>query len=104
MTGPAKARQRLAWGSLPNMILVAFDEGATTAAEVQRWVEDRTKGGYRPGAGAIYPRVHSLENRGLVIRGGEVRIRPRYTLSAEGKRLAKQARAGVEEELKRLRT
>lgn len=56
-------------------------------------ISDRTDGAWRPGAGAIYPALQSLVERGFARSGRHGRRRV-YTITGQGRRALNQIRRG----------
>lgn len=92
----------LPWGTLPPIILAALADGATSGADVQRWIAKRTGGVYEPGGGALYPRLASLEVQGLLTRSGNHKPQ-NYALTEAGQQRAEDLRGEAKQALKRLR-
>lgn len=80
-------------GTLQTIILkVLKDNGKMYGYEITQWVKELSEGRIVVTEGALYPTLHRLEADGLlkteVIRIGK-RVRKYYTLTTEGRALAK---------------
>jgi len=68
-------------------------EGPIYGYSLAERIAERTDGGWRPGAGAIYPALQSLVRRGLARSRSEGRRRT-YTISRSGRALLTRVRQG----------
>ncbi len=66
-------------------------DGAIRGYVLAHRVAEVTAGSWKPGAGAIYPCLRSLVERGLARTGGRGRLRE-YRLTPAGRRLLRQVR------------
>jgi DNA-binding PadR family transcriptional regulator len=68
-------------------------EGPVYGYSLADRIAEKTDGGWRPGAGAIYPALQSLVGRGLARRGSEGRRRV-YRITPSGRAFLQRLREG----------
>ena len=77
-------------GTLELLILKALSWGATHGYGVARWIEFATEDVLAVGEGTLYPALHRLEERGLIVSDWGVSENNRrarfYTLTTVGRR------------------
>ncbi len=72
-------------GGVKYLVLDAVAEAPRHGYEIMQVIEERSKGGYRPSPGVIYPTLQLLEEMGLV-RGSEKEGRKVYEITEAGRR------------------
>lgn len=82
-------------GLLSYWILKRIAKGPTHGYEILTEIEQRTQGGWRPGAGAVYPLLKDLAQHGLIqserVKGKRADQR-RYRISKEGEKRLREAK------------
>jgi len=74
----------LAKGDFAGLVMVVLREKPMHGYEIMKAIEERFHGLYKPSAGAIYPSLQSLLNKGYVtVTGGERRKTYRITRRGE---------------------
>ncbi len=73
----------LAKGDFAGLVLVTLQEKPMHGYEIMKALEERFHGFYKPSAGAIYPALRSLHERGLVTVAGSER-RKTYHITPKG--------------------
>ena len=75
------------------LILASLAGGRRHGYEIGLFVEERSDGHFKFNHGTLYPILHNLEKQGLIKGGwekeGSKRQRKYYTLTARGKRYAR---------------
>lgn len=82
-------RRELLKGNLTTLILHVLSDRPGYASEIRRALKERSAGAFSIPEGSIYPTLHRLENKGLVVseqkekEGLNVRV---YRLTPEGEK------------------
>jgi len=86
----------LAKGDFKGLVLHLLEERPMHGYEIIKALEERYHGVYKPSAGAIYPALRSLLNKGFLSVSGEER-RKTYRITREGKAYLRSRRKEMEQ-------
>jgi DNA-binding PadR family transcriptional regulator len=86
----------LAKGDFKGLVLHLLQERPMHGYEIIKALEERYHGVYKPSAGAIYPALRSLLNKGYVSVSGEER-RKTYRITRQGKAYLASRRKEIEQ-------
>ena len=73
-------------------VLILLDEGPANGYQLMQEIEQRTKGGWKPSSGSVYPALQQLEDEGIV-QTTEGEGRKMFALTDEGRTYVREHRA-----------
>ncbi len=82
-------------GDFKGLVLHLLEDRPMHGYEIIKALEERSRGFYKPSAGAIYPALRTLLRQGLVSVSGEER-RKTYRITAKGKAYLRSRRKEIE--------
>jgi DNA-binding PadR family transcriptional regulator len=91
------APQTVPRGFLRLYILLMLSRGPKTGYSIMQWIEEKTEGAWKPGAGTMYPLLKSLQREGLLKVKGESEKggSKTYSLTAKGTKELEEVRTRI---------
>lgn len=99
---PIIAKAFVARGDFKMIVLAVLQERPMHGYEISTFIEEQSRGFYRPSPGAIYPALRALLNKGYIRIKSEER-RKIYQITPAGRRMLQQKHAQIEKSIRAFR-